>query len=126
MSGDSTGNTPWHEGENYDEMMSEEPFDEDELDAEEAEQRITQFITSAEELPGPPVEELAERVAALMRAALRDLENLMEGKPHNKVLATQLLLGQRARTLQQYDPEQWHLHAATTLLSEIVVRGAQR
>jgi hypothetical protein len=127
MSGDPTENIPWREGENYDEMMSEEPFDdEEELDAEEAEQRITQFITSAEELPGPPLEELAEQVAALMRAALRDLENLMEGKPHNKVLATQLLLGQRARELQRYDPEQWHLHAATTLLSGIVVRGAQR
>ena len=56
MTGDPTENTPWREGENYDEMMSEEPFDdEDELDAEEAEQRITQFITTAEELPGPPL-----------------------------------------------------------------------
>jgi hypothetical protein len=61
-----------------------------------------------------------------MRAALRDLEKLMDGKAHNKVLATQLLLGQRARGLQQYDPEQWHLHAATTLLSGLVVRGAER
>ena len=93
MTGDPTENNPWREGENYDEMMSEEPFDdEEELDSEEAEQRITQFITSAEELPGPPVEELAEQVVALMQAALRDLEKLMEGKPHNKVLATQLLL----------------------------------
>ena len=126
MADDPTENTPWREGENYDEMMSEEPFDdEDELDAEEAEQRITQFITTAEELPGPPVEELAERVAALMGAALRDLEKLMEGKPHNKVLATQLLLGQRARGLQPEDPERWWLSAATTLLSEIVIRGAK-
>jgi hypothetical protein len=126
MADDPTENTPWREGENYDEMMSEEPFDdEEELDAEEAERRITQFITSAEELPGPPVEELAEQVGALMQAALRDLEKLMEGKPHNKVLATQLLLGQRAREVQQYVPKQWHLHAATTLLSGIVVGGAQ-
>jgi hypothetical protein len=126
MSGDPTENIPWRKGENYDEMMSEEPFDdEEELDAEEAEQRITQFITSAEELPGPPVEELAEQVAALMRAALRDLENLMEGKPHNKVLATQLLLGQRARGLQQHDPEQWPLHAASSLLSGLVIRGPE-
>ena len=95
------------------------------MDAEGAEQRITQFIMSAEELPGPPVEELAEQVAALMRAALRDLEKLKEGKPHNKVLATQLLLGQRARALQHLDPEQRHLQAATTLLGGIVVRGAQ-
>jgi hypothetical protein len=127
MTGDPTENTPWRKGENNDEMMSEEPFDnEEEVDAEEAEQRITQFITSAEELPGPPVEELAEQVDALMRAALRDLEKLMEGKPHNKVLATQLLLGQRARALQQHDPEQWPLHAASSLLGGIVVRGAQR
>jgi hypothetical protein len=126
MPDNPTENTPGPEGANYDETMSEEPFDEEELDAEEAERRITQFITSAEELPGPPVEELAEQVAALVRAALRDLEKLMEGKPHNKVLATQLLLGQRARGLQQLDPEQWPHSAATTLLSGIVIRGAQR
>jgi hypothetical protein len=125
MPDNPTENTPWREGENDDETMSDEPFDEEELDPEEAERRITQFITSADELPGPPVEELAEQVTALMQAALRDLEKLMDGKPHNKVLATQLLLGQRARGLQQHDPEQWHLHAASTLLSGIVVRGAQ-
>src|SRR5215217_1134794 len=117
--------TPWSEGERYDEAMSDEPFDEEEeLDAEEAERRITQFITSTEELSGPPVEELAEQVVALMRAASRDLEAIMDGKPHNKVLATELLLGQRARGLQMGDPEQWHLHAASTLLSAIVERDA--
>jgi hypothetical protein len=113
------------EGENYDQTMSDESFDEEELDAEEAEQRITRFITSAEELPGPPVEELAEQVGALMQAALRDLETIMEWKPHNKVLATQLLLGQRARGLQMGDAEQWHLYAATMLLGGVVVRGAE-
>jgi len=118
---------PWsRKGEAYDEMFSEEPFDEEEeLDSEEADQRITQFVTSADELPGPPVEELADQVAALMRTALRDLEAIMEGKPHNKVLATQLLLGQRARGVQQHDPEQWPLHAATSLLSGLVIRGAE-
>ena len=117
---------PWsRKGEAYDEMISEEPFDEEEeLDPEEAERRITQFVTSADELPGPPVEELAERVTALMQAASRDLETIMEGRPHNKVLATQLLLGQRARELQQHDPEQWPLHAASSLLSGLVIRGA--
>jgi hypothetical protein len=116
--------TPWRHGEHYDETMSEEPFHEEELDTEEVEQRITQFIRSAEKRPGPPVEELAERVTALMQAASRDLETIMEGKPHNKVLATQLLLGQRARRLQQHDPEQWPLHAASSLLSGLVIRGA--
>jgi hypothetical protein len=126
MADDSTENTPWREGENYDETMSEEPFDEEEeFDAEEADQRITQFVTSANELSGPPVEELADQVAALMRTALRDLEAIMEGKSHNKVLATQLLLGQRARGLQQHDPEQWPLHAASSLMSGLVIRGPE-
>jgi hypothetical protein len=116
---------PGREGERYDEKMSDEPLDEEELDPEEAERRITQFVTSAQKLPGPPVEELAEEVSLLMRAALRDLEAIMEGKPHNKVLATQLSLVQRARGLQMGDPEQWHLYAASTLLSGIVIRGAK-
>ena len=124
MPGNPTENPPWREGEDYDEMMSEDHLDEEELDLEEAEQRITQFVKSADVLPSPPVEELAERVTALMRAALRDLETIMDGKPHNKVLATQLLLGQRARGRQPHDPQQWHLYAASTLLSWIVVRGA--
>jgi hypothetical protein len=126
MSDNPTEDTPARKGEPYDEMLNEEPFDEEEeLDPEEAERRITQFVTSADELPGTPVEELAEQVAALMRTALRDLEMIMSETPHNKVLATQLLLGQRARGLQQYDPEQWPLHAATSLLSALVIRGVE-
>jgi hypothetical protein len=117
-----TEGSPWPEGERYDETMDEEPFEED-LDPEEAERRITQFVTSADELPGPPLAELADQVTALMRAGSRDLEALMDGKPHNKVLATQLLLGQRARVMQLENPGRWRLSAASTLLSEIVVRG---
>ena len=130
MPDNPTENTPEREGENYDEKMCEEPFDEEgvdeeQFDPEEAERRITQFVTTADELPGPPVEELADRVAALMRAALRDLEKIMDGKPHDKVLATDLLLGQRARGLRQHDPERWQLYAAMTLPSGLVVRGAR-
>ena len=124
MPDNPTENPAGREGENYDETMSEDLLDEDDLDPEEAERRIMQFVTSADELPGPPVEELAERVTALMRAASRDLETIMDGMAHNKVLATQLLLGQRARGRQPHDPKQWHLYAASTLLSGIVVRGA--
>ena len=116
---------PGHEGEPYDEMKSDESLEEDELDPEEAERRITQFVKSAGGLPGPPVEELAEQVAALMREACADLEAIMDGKAHNKVLATQLLLSQRARGLEPDDPEQWRLHAAATLLSGMVVRGVE-
>jgi hypothetical protein len=123
MPDNPTENPPWRKGEDYDEMMSEDLLDEEELDPEEADWRITQFVISADELPGPPVDELAERVTALMRAASRDLEMIMDGIAH-KVLATQLLLGQRARGRQPHDPQQWHLYAASTLLSWIVVRGA--
>src|SRR5215207_6082475 len=60
--------------------------DEEDFDPEEAERSITQFITRAEELPGPPVAELGEEVAELMRAAWRDVAAVLDGKPHNKVL----------------------------------------
>jgi len=119
---DPTENRPGENAEPYDEASGGELFDEEEFDAEEAERRITQFVTDAEELPGPPVEELAEQVATLMRSTWSDLEEIMADKPHNKVLATQLLLGQKARGMRPDDPEQWRLYAATMLLSGMVVR----
>ena len=103
----------------------DEHIDEEELDPEEAERRITQFVTSAGELPGPSVEELAERVVGVMRGAWTDLEEIMAGKAHNKVLATEFLLGQRARALQPTDPEQWRLHAATSLLGGMAIRNVE-
>jgi len=106
-------------------LAGETMGDEEELEAEEAERRITQFITSADELPGPPVEELAEQVTALMQSTWTDLETLMDGNPHNKVLATQLWLSQRARGLQPDDPEHWRLHAGHTLLSSLVIRNVE-
>jgi len=60
MPDNPTEDSPWPEGERYDETKGEEPFVEEELDPEEAERRITQFVTSAEELPGPRVAQLAE------------------------------------------------------------------
>jgi hypothetical protein len=123
MPDDPAGTIPEDDGEQDEETPGGELFDEEEFDAEEAERRITQFVTDADELPGPPVEELAEQVATLMRSTWSDLEEIMAGKPHNKVLATQLLLGQKARGLQADDPEQWRLYAATMLLSGIVVRN---
>jgi len=120
---DPVEDRPGDDGDRYDET-TDGPYEE-ELDPEEAERRITQFVTSADELPGPTVEELAGQVAELMRTAWFDVEGVMDGKPHNKVLAAQLLLGQRARTLQPDDPEQWRLHAATMLLSGMVVRSVE-
>ena len=120
-----TQNHPEDNGERYDETMDDDSFDEEVLDPEEAERRITQFVTSADELPGTPVEELAEQVSALMRATWTDLEEIMAGTAHNKVLATELLLGQKARGLQPDDPEQWRLHAATSLLGGMVIRNVE-
>jgi hypothetical protein len=126
MLDDPAENTPGSEGRKHEDAMYEEPFDEADLNTEEAERGITQFVTSADELPGPPVEKLAQDVAGLMQATRRDLETLMERVPHNKVLATQLFLNQQARGLHDGDPEQRKLYAASTLLSELVVRGAHR
>jgi hypothetical protein len=41
------------DGGKYDETWGDEPFDEEGFDPEEAERRITQFVTSTDELPGP-------------------------------------------------------------------------
>ena len=60
-----------------------------------------------------------------MRSAWSDLEEIMAGKPHNKVLATQLLLGQSVRGLRPDDPEQWRHYVATTLLDGMVVRNVE-
>jgi hypothetical protein len=107
----------------YERMLAqqmEEPPEDEDFDPEEGERRITEFITRAEELPGPPVAELGEEIAELMRAAWRDVVAVLDGKPHNKVLAVQLLLSQRARELQPDDHEKWRLSAATTLLGGMI------
>jgi hypothetical protein len=101
-------------------QQSDEPPDDEDFDPEEGERCITEFITSADELPGPPVAELVDQVAGLMRAAWRDVEDILSASPHNKVLATQLSLSQQARGLQPDDPEQWRLFAASTLLSGMI------
>lgn len=51
----------------YERLISQLPEDDEDFAPEEAERRITEFIASAEELPGPSVAELAEHVAGLMR-----------------------------------------------------------
>lgn len=108
--------------EEYERLAAQQPAPDDDevLDPEEAERRITEFVTTSDELPGSTVAELAGRVAGLMRTTWDGIGEIMEGTPHNKLLATQLLLSQRARSMQPDDPEQWRLYAATTLLSGMV------
>jgi hypothetical protein len=105
--------------------MSDETLDDDEdFDPAEAERQIDEFIAAAGALPGPDVSDLADRVATLVGAAGAEIEAVLAGVAHNKVLATQLLLSQRARSLGPDDPEQWRHFAASTLLSGMVNRGA--
>jgi catechol 2,3-dioxygenase-like lactoylglutathione lyase family enzyme len=93
--------------------------------AAEGERHIREFIEGAEPLAGPPVAELVTATAAVLRQAREELTRLMDGVPHNKVLATQLALSQQARDEPAMPPD-WALHAASTLLSGLVVAGADR
>jgi hypothetical protein len=106
-------------------QQTDEPPEEEDFDPEEGERRITEFITSADELPGPPVAELVEQVAGLMRAAWSDIQTLLSASAHNKVLATQQSLSQRARGMRPDDPEQWRLFAASTLLSGMISKSSR-
>ena len=98
--------------------------DEEDLDPEAAERAIDEFIDSADSLPGLPVAELADLVSGVMADAWDRIQDIMREQPHNKVLATQLLLSQRGRDRTPDDMEQWRLFAASTLLSGMVVRSA--
>jgi hypothetical protein len=112
----------------YERMVAqhtEEPPENEDFDPEEGERRITEFISSADELPGPPVAELVEQVAGLMRAAWSDVQTLLSASAHNKVLATQQSLSQRARGMRPDDPEQWRLFAASTLLSGMISKSSR-
>jgi hypothetical protein len=112
----------------YERMVAqhtEEPPEDEDFDPEEGERRITEFISSADELPGPPVAELVDHVAGLMRAAWSDVQTLLSASAHNKVLATQQSLSQRARGMRPDDPEQWRLFAASTLLSGMISKSSR-
>jgi hypothetical protein len=90
--------------------------------AQQAEASISDFVTRADDLPGPQVDDLADQVSALVEQTRDQIRALLDGVPHNKVLAVQLALGQRARTPATED--QWPLHAASTLMSGFVIGGA--
>ena len=106
--------------------VTDEPFDDDEelFDLEEAERQLDEFIATADQLPGPAVDDLVDQVAALIDDAATRIAALVDGVPHNKVLATQLRLSQRARALGTEDEGQWRLYAASTLLSELIIPKA--
>ena len=100
-----------------------EPDDEADLDPVEAERRIAEFVAGADGPPGPPVAVLADGVAELVRVAEEGIAALVAPQHQNKVVATFLLLGQRARGFEPSAPEHWRLHAAATLVSALLVPG---
>jgi hypothetical protein len=83
---------------------------------QQAEDSIREFVSSAAELDGPAVDELVAAVTAIMTTANDQLAELLTDLPNNKVLATMLAVGQRAREVAP-DNAQWRLHAASTMLS---------
>jgi hypothetical protein len=91
--------------------------------ARRGEESIRDFVRDADDLAGPPVDQLTDQVAAVMAQAGRQIADLLTDVPHNKVLATQLNLGQRAREAMP-SAEQWPLHAASTLVSGFVIAGS--
>ena len=88
------------------------------------ERQITEFIATAADLAGPPTDEVAAAVEAIVAEAWQAIEARLDGVAHNKVLATHLLLGQRSRSDQPDSPAYWQRSAASTLLSWFVGRGA--
>src|SRR4051812_23708120 len=94
--------------------------------AEAAEQHIRDFVAGADELAGPPVAELVAEVAQRAGRLHAELVGLLADVPHNKVLATQLALSQQSRPGGVAALPLWPLQAASTLLSGLVIAGAQR
>ena len=88
------------------------------------EARITEFIESAADLDGPSTEKVAGAVEEIVADAWRAIEGRLEGIPHNKVLAAQLLVSQRSRSDAPDDVLFWQRSAASTLLSWFVGQGA--
>jgi hypothetical protein len=80
-----------------------------------AEASIRSFIDEAADLPGRPVDELADEIAAVVLDAQQRIHAIVADQPNNKRLAVHLALGQRARDTD--GPPPWHLHAAGTLTS---------
>ena len=95
--------------------------DEEQVDADEADRQITAFIVEADRLPGPAVGRLADDIETSVEHTADLITALLSGVPHNKVLATMLLLSQRARTTDSSDDRHWRLHAASTLLSALII-----
>lgn len=94
-------------------------------DAEAAarnEESIRSFVQDAADLPGRSVDEVSDEVAAIVLETQQRVRELVADLPNDKRLAVYLELGQRGRDAGV--GTQWHLHAASTLLSGTFGPGA--
>lgn len=87
------------------------------------EHRVSEFIDSAADLVGPPTDDLAAAVLAILADASAAIDARLDGVADNKVLAAQLLLSQQSRGDAPDSPVYWQRSAASTLLSWFVGRG---
>lgn len=89
-------------------------------EAARAEAQIAAFIQTVDEAGGRTTEVAAE-VVAVVAAAWAGVEAATSGLPTNGLIAAMLEVGRQARLLTSDEPRQWQLHAASTLLSGLIV-----
>jgi hypothetical protein len=87
---------------------------------EQAEATIRDFATAADDLDGPPVGDLVDQVAAVMSDAHERVGAILGEVGKNKVIATMLMLSQRAREIAPGD-DQWMLQAGSSLVSGLII-----
>ena len=88
----------------------------DDIDPEEAERQIAEFIDKE-----PRAGDLARQSAAIVGEAQERLAVLLGGEATNTVIATMLELSRQMRAGAHSDsPEHWRLAAASTLVSGLI------
>jgi hypothetical protein len=92
----------------------------EEFDSDQAERDIDGFITRADGLPGPPVQEIGNQIARIMQSAWRQIEEQASLLPNDKLIATMLLVSRDARKAEVHESRHWYLLAASTLLSGLI------
>ena len=106
-------------------MPDDVAADEDDLDPEEAERQIDEFIAAAASLDGPPVDEILDAVLRSVAGAWTEVAAVVESLPNNKLIATMLAAGKIGRTSPPDSVAMWQANAASTFLSGMIGLGAR-
>lgn len=97
--------------------MAPDVDDEEGFDPEESERQVSEFIATADEIPGPSAAETAASVLAVVERAWQETTALLADQPNNKILATMLALSRQARETDPHTDRYWCLSAASTIVS---------